>query len=218
MYAVITGDLIDSTKYDINDLDLVLDTLNSEFQTLCGQHKSADFKIFRGDSFQGITLEPAQALYLSLAIKSAVNKLQLRPKKLTGLPDLRMAIGVGSVNLKRNSILESNGEAFQFSGKTLDAMKGDYPRLLLKTTNSEFNEEFNVHFSLFDSVTSKWSRESAEVVYYVLRGYKEREIAEKLGIYQSAVNQRKKAANWDSIALLLKRFETVISTFNEHGS
>jgi len=218
MYAVITGDLIDSTKYTIHDLDLVLDTLNHEFKVLCQQHQSADFKIFRGDSFQGITLEPGDALYLSLAIKSAINKLKLTAKKPSGLPDLRIAIGVGSVNLKRSSILESNGEAFQYSGKTLDTMKGDYPRLLLKTVNKEFDEEFNVHFSLLDSVTSKWSRESAEVVYYVLRGYKEREIAEELGIYQSAVNQRKKAANWDSIALLLKRFKNVISSFNEHGS
>ena len=218
MYAVITGDLIDSTKYTIDDLDLVLDTLNYEFQALSLDYKSAEFKVFRGDSFQGITLEPAGALYLSLAIKSAVNKLQLKSKKHTGLPDLRIAIGVGSVDLKRSSILESNGEAFQFSGKTLDTMKGDYPRLLLKTTNIELNEEFNVHFSLFDSLTSKWSRESAEVVYYVLRGFKEREIAEKLGIYQSAVNQRKKAANWDSIALLLKRFQNVISTLNTHGN
>jgi DNA-binding NarL/FixJ family response regulator len=97
-------------------------------------------------------------------------------------------------------------------------MKGDYPRLLLKTADENLNDEFNVHFSFLDSVTSKWSKESAEVAYYLLRGYKEREIADELGIYQSAVNQRKKAANWDSIALLLKRYQSAITTFMTHGS
>lgn len=218
MHAVITGDLIDSTKFDVHELDLVLDTLNHEFEVLSNDHKDSNFKIFRGDSFQGITLDPSEALYLCLAIKTAVNKLQFAQRKNSGLPDLRIAIGIGTVNLKRTTILESNGEAFQFSGKALDKMKGDYPRMALKTSNNELNEEFNVHFSLLDSVTSKWSRESAEVVYFVLRGYKEREIADKLGIYQSAVNQRKKAANWDSIALLLQRFNSAISTFTSHGN
>lgn len=218
MQAVITGDLIDSTKYDVNELDTILDVLNNEFKQLASSQGGVDFKIFRGDSFQGITLDASEALYLVLVIKTAINKLQIKSKKISGLPDLRIAIGIGAVNLKRVSILESNGEAFQFSGRTLDTMKGDYPRLLLKTADDDLNDEFNVHFSLLDSVTSKWSKESAEVAYFLLRGYKEREIAEELGIYQSAVNQRKKAANWDSIALLLKRFKSAISTFTAHGS
>ena len=218
MEAVLTGDLIDSTKYDVQELDLILDTLNQEFKLLISDQNDMDFKIFRGDSFQGITLDASKALYLALAIKTAINQLHVQNKKISGLPDLRIAIGIGSVNLKRASILESNGEAFQFSGRALDTMKGDYPRLLLKTADEDLNNEFNVHFSFLDSVTSKWSKESAEVAYYLLRGYKEREIAEKLGIYQSAVNQRKKAANWDSIALLLKRYQSAITRFVAHGS
>jgi len=216
MEAVITGDLIDSTKYTPKELDTILDKVNNEFKYFKTAYDS-DFKIFRGDSFQGIVLDPAIALDLTITIKTAVNKIPIKNKKISGLPDFRIAIGVGNINLKRESILESNGEAFQFSGKTLDTMKGDYPRLLLKTANDNINDEFNVHFSFLDSVTSKWSRESAEVVYYLYKGYKEREIAEILGIYQSAINQRKKVANWDSIALLLHRYKTVISRYNKNG-
>ena len=210
MQAVITGDLIDSTKYTSQELNTILDVLNQEFEIIRLDNINTDFKIFRGDSFQGIVLDPIVALDQVLAIKTAVNKINIQNKKISGLPDFRIAIGIGTVNLKRESILESNGEAFQFSGRALDTMKGDYPRLLLKTANDDLNDEFNVHFSFLDSVTSKWSRESAEVVYYLHKGRKEREIAEKFGIYQSAVNQRKKVANWDSIALLLKRYKTAI--------
>ena len=216
MKAVITGDLIDSTRYKPQELDTILDTVNKEFSHFRSTH-NADFKIFRGDSFQGIVLDPTTALDLALALKTAINKMHIKNSKVSGLPDFRIAIGIGTINLKRASILESNGEAFQFSGRALDSMKGDYPRLLLKTANQDLNDEFNVHFSLLDSVISKWSLSSAEVVYYLHKGYKEREIAEKLGINQSAVNHRKKVANWDSISLLLKRYRSAIANYINNG-
>ncbi len=217
MQAVITGDLIDSTLYTTKELDTILDTLNNEFKSTKNQG-STGFKLFRGDSFQGIVLNPSDALDHVLKLKTVINKIEHSNKKISGLTDFRIAIGIGSVNLKRDSILESNGEAFQFSGRTLDTMKGDYPRLLLKTADDNLNEEFNASFSLLDSVMSKWSRASAEVVHYLLKGYKEKEIANILGINQSAVNHRKKAANWDSIALLLQRYQSVIRNFVAHGN
>ena len=214
MKAVITGDLIDSTRYEPQELDTILDIINQEFVLFRSKH-NVDFKIFRGDSFQGIVIDPTIALDLALALKTAINKIPI--KKENGLADFRIAIGIGTINLKRASILESNGEAFQFSGRTLDSMKGDYPRLQLKTANEDLNDEFNVHFGLLDSILSKWSISSAEVVYYLHKGYKEREIAEELSINQSAVNHRKKVAHWDAIALLLRRYKTAISNYINHG-
>ena len=216
MQAVITGDLIDSSYYTSEELDHILNTLNKEFKDIENEYDT-EFKVFRGDSFQGIVLHPSEALDHVLRLKTVINKIENKNKKVSGLTDFRMAIGIGSVHLKRESILESNGEAFQFSGRTLDTMKGDYPRLQLKTANNNLNEEFNVSFSLLDSVMSKWSSASAEVVYYLLKGYKEKEIANILGINQSAVNHRKKAANWDAIALLLKRYTSAITYFVQHG-
>jgi predicted transcriptional regulator len=42
-------------------------------------------------------------------------------------------------------------------------------------------------------------------------GLKEQEIAEKLQITQSAVNQRKKAAGWEAVSVLLQRYQQVIA-------
>lgn len=209
MQAVLTGDIIDSTKYSKEDLNTILNTINKEFSEFSKKYK-ADFKLFKGDSFQGVVLEPHLALQLALLLKTSIGSV---PIKGSSIPDFRMAIGIGTIDLERASILESNGEAFQFSGRTLETMKGDYPRLLLKTANEQINDEFDVHFSFLDSISSKWSRESAEVVYYLLQNFKEREIAEQLGIYQSAVNQRKKVAHWDSVSMLLKRYQSVITDF-----
>ena len=211
MQTVITGDLIDSTKYKPQELNFILNTMNEEFKLIQKTFSGTEFKIFRGDSFQGIVLDSTIALNLVMAIKTSINKIPIKNKNISGLPDFRIAIGVGAVNLKRDSILESNGEAFQFSGRALDSMKGDYPRLLIKTSDEELNDEFNVHFALLDSITSKWSTASAEVVHFLLKKNKEIEIAKILRINQSAVNHRKKAANWDSILSLLVRYRHVMS-------
>ncbi|MCB0475291.1 MAG: hypothetical protein KDC69_06420, partial [Flavobacteriaceae bacterium] len=79
----------------------------------------------------------------------------------------------------------------------------------------EINDEFDVHFNFLDSIASKWSRESAEVIYYLLKNFKEREIAETLNISQPAINYRKKAANWESIAALLKRYRSVVKRYTD---
>jgi len=217
MKAVITGDLIDSTNYKPQELDGILNIINTEFEAFRTTYQT-DFKIFRGDSFQGVVLDPVLALDLAMTIKTAVSKIAIQNKSSSGLVDFRIAIGIGNINLKRDSILESNGEAFQFSGKALDTMKGDYPRLLLKTADENLNDEFNVHFGLLDSVTSKWSVASAEVIYYLHKGKKEIEVAKILGINQSAVNHRKKAANWDAIFMLLKRYKTAITNYTGNGN
>ncbi len=213
--VVITGDLIDSTKYEPQELDGILDILNQEFEYLKDIY-DANLKIFRGDSFQGVAFDVLAALDIVISIKTAINKIKIKNTKISGLPDFRIAIGIGTISLKRASIFESNGEAFQFSGRTLDTMKGDYPRLLLKTADENLNDEFNVSFALLDSVTSKWSNASAEVVHYLLKGFKEVDIASKLNINQSAVNHRKKVANWDSILLLLTRYKDVMNKLSNN--
>ncbi len=220
MIAVISADLLSSSSYPKDLLEKVIITLNKEFESIQKtSEEDSGFRIFRGDSFQGVVHEPSEALTLALLFKTAINRLHLKGingnKAFKREADLRMAIGIGTYDFKRESILESNGEAFQFSGRTLDEMKKENRKLKLKTSDDNLNEEFNTSFFLFDTLSDKWSTASAEVIYYLLKGFKETEIADELGISQSAVNQRKKAAGWDAIEVLIARYQKVIS---EHFS
>ena len=214
MEAVLTGDIIASTKLRPEELNTVLDAMIVEFHNFQELY-DCDFKIFRGDSFQGIISTAENALELALILKTALGKLDIKNEKISAPLDARIAIGIGAVELKRATILESNGEAFQLSGQALEAMDGEYPRLLLRTSDTEINDEFDVHFNFLDSISSKWSRESAEVIYYLLKNFKEREIAETLNISQPAINYRKKAANWESIAALIKRYRSVVKKYTD---
>ncbi|GAA4322992.1 hypothetical protein GCM10023115_51420 [Pontixanthobacter gangjinensis] len=222
MLAVISADLLASSSYPKELLERVIQSLNREFNELEKlSAKDTKFQIYRGDSFQGVVHAPEMALLFALRIKTAINRLHLKDrdtnKAFKREADLRMAIGIGTSDFTRDSVLESNGEAFQFSGRTLDELKNENRKLKLRTSNMAVNGEFNTSFFLFDTLSDKWSTASAEVIYYLLKGFKETEIADELGISQSAVNQRKKAAGWDAIEALLDRYQTVISQEFVHG-
>lgn len=218
MIAVLTADLIDSSLYEEEVLKIVLDTLTSEFDEITARYGKNNVRltIYRGDSFQGVIKDPTEALLIALQIKAAVNRIHLKKTKksktYSKIADFKIAIGIGTQNMERESIAESNGQAFQFSGRTLDEMKNENRKTRLKTELQDINDEFDTSLFLLDTITDKWSTASAEVVYYLLRDLKEREVAAEINITQPAVNQRKKAAGWEAIALLLNRYRKVVST------
>lgn len=211
MIAVITADLVDSSNYSEAILDEILKNLNSEFEKLQQEYgEEIDFKIYRGDSFQGVVSKFQHSLKIALQLKSLINKVKLKNQKPANpLADVKIAIGIGSFDYKGDSIAESNGQAFQFSGRTLDDMKNESRKIRLKTPSGNLNSEFEASLFLLDAIMEKWSQASAEVVYFLLKGMKETEIARILNISQSAVNQRKKACGWEAISVLLKRFENI---------
>ncbi|MBK5192425.1 MAG: hypothetical protein JJE07_04300 [Flavobacteriaceae bacterium] len=222
MVAVLTADLVESSLYEEEVLEKVLNALKAEFTHIRDNYgeDSVRLKIYRGDSFQGVLKKPEEALIIALRIKAAVNRIHLKKTKknkaYSKIADFKIAIGIGTQNIEREAISESNGQAFQFSGRTLDEMKTENRKTRLKTELEEVNAEFNTSFFLMDTITDKWSTASAEVVYYLLSGLKEREIATEINISQSAVNQRKKAAGWEAISELLTRYRNVITTrFND---
>jgi len=222
MVAVLTADLVESSLYEEEVLEKVLNTLKAEFAHIRDNYgeENVRLKIYRGDSFQGVIKQPEEALKIALQIKAAVNRIHLKKTKknkaYSKIADFKIAIGIGTQNIEREAISESNGQAFQFSGRTLDEMKTENQKTRLKTELEEVNAEFNTSFFLMDTITDKWSTASAEVVYYLLSGLKEREIATEINISQSAVNQRKKAAGWEAISELLIRYRNVITKrFND---
>jgi hypothetical protein len=216
--TVISGDFINSSQYEANLLKSILKQLKAEFTTIEDQLSvdGVHFSIYRGDSFQGVLENSISALSLALQIKAFVNKTiskTANTKSKTPVADIRISIGIGEADYDKSSITESNGEAFHFSGRTLDKMKLEGSKMALTTGNKEINEEFLVSLRFLDAITNRWSTASAEVVYYLLKGYTEQQIANKIGRSQAAINLRKKAAGWEEIQLLLKRYEQVAQKY-----
>ena len=63
------------------------------------------------------------------------------------------------------------------------------------------------YVALLSNLVDTYSAKQAEVIFYKLLGYKEVEISEKLGIYQSSVNTRSTNAQWGLLNMAIKDFE-----------
>lgn len=213
MNAVITADIIDYTKLTKEGEDLVLQAIHQlvEDQKSARTNLNSRLSIKRGDSIQIELEDPANALRMALLLKTTVNKLKLSATSKTkpGI-DIRIGIGIGAIHSKRNSVDESTGVAYIFSGRTLDALKKQKRSLAIKTSNEKINSELDTELALLEEIIFKWTIHSAEVLYWKLLDLSEHEISEKLKISQPATNHRKKHAGWNGIETLLERFEELM--------
>jgi hypothetical protein len=167
--------------------------------------------IKRGDSIQGDIDNVADGLRLALLLKTSVNKVLFEDeKKRSLLMDIRIAIGIGNIDVERDNVNESSGEAYVFSGRTLDTMKTNKQTIAIKTNNDDWNAELETEFKLLEEIIKNWKISSAEVLYWALLGFDDKLIAEKLGVTRSAIVQRKKTAGWNGIKALIQRFETLM--------
>ena len=102
MTSIITGDIIKSRK--VKNPDVWLTTLKTALNTIVDN--KSNWEIYRGDGFQIEIKEPKESFLIAMYIKACL-------KTIKGL-DVRLAIGIGTVNFKGEKITESNGEAFQY--------------------------------------------------------------------------------------------------------
>lgn len=200
MIAVITGDIIASRL--VLDQDKWLVPLKSLFNNW--GIRSKDWELERGDFFQVEVNNPLDALKKALQIKALIKKVEPL--------DVRMAIGIGEKTYTGESISESNGEAFIYSGEKFDSLDKENITIGIKTTWEEFDEEMNLYLKLAGTFMNKWSVSSAELMEIVLKeaNITQDEIGKRLGIKQNSVSGRWNRANVNEILEVEKMFRKKI--------
>lgn len=209
MGTTITGDIVHSQS--VEKPDIWLDPLKDLFSSI-GESPSV-WEIYRGDSFQ-ITVPKTDSLRIALLIKSIIKKID--SKKL----DVRLAIGISEEEIIADRVSESAGEAFVYSGQLLDTLKQKKVHLGIKSPWDEFDKEFNMMFKLALIIMNSWTSNSAEVaeLLFSISGITQVEIAEKLGIAQSSVNDRIKRGAIYEIMEMEKYYREKVQTKSSWGA
>jgi hypothetical protein len=196
--AVLTGDIIrssDLTPEKREQLQLVLTGVFSEAARLTPSFRAEQF---RGDSFQAVLdTQPEAGLRVLLLIIARLHLHQF---------GVRIALGLGTVSYESDSILTSDGSAFQASGPALDELKKRNQLLAIAGPSDSFNQEWRVHALTLDYLLSRWTVPQAEAVLGQLQGLTQEETARRLEIKQPAVQQRLQAVGWPVIEAILERF------------
>jgi|AntAceMinimDraft_16_1070373.scaffolds.fasta_scaffold07212_5 predicted transcriptional regulator len=216
LYAVITGDIVNSSSYIDNKRSELMNSLRSTFQrieTLYQEAIYSPFEVHRGDSFQGVLLDPAVALSVAITIRARL-RLSIETERRKNALDTRIAIGIGTIDYLPERGGEGDGLAYRRSGPILDGMKGER-YLLITTPVDKINTELEVECFLLDAILRKWSREQSEAVIGTVRGMTQVEIANNLNISQPAVGSRLKGAGYWAIERFITRYKKLTKIINQ---
>lgn len=151
--GVITGDIVGSSKLNIEERKLAIETIR---KTVENQSLVDDIKVefFRGDGFQFIVNQPKYTAKVAVILRT-----KLRTKGW----DARLSIGIGTVEyLDSKSIGLSYGEAFLYSGKGLDNI-GER-RLVLGMKDCKLNKELSQIIESIDEILEEIDYNQSSIV------------------------------------------------------
>lgn len=228
MNATISADIVSSTSLSSNVLERLQNEIAAFIDSLERQNGVDCFwgRLAKGDSIECFIKNPNEALRIALLIKALVKKTKLLGEgfsspnrnrlKMFKTHGVRIAIGVGEMRVadKRLNILD--GEAIYASGRALENQRtSNKAKITIKNTlffdspSLDLTAQVNAFLGLVDVLFMKATERQCEIVYHRLLGMNEKEIANKLGIKQSAVNQHSTLVGWNAIEQLLKYFEQI---------
>lgn len=203
-FAVLTGDLVDSTRQPADRIDVAMQALHQAAQTIATwptPNRDTRFTRFRGDGWQVVLAEPRFALRAAVVLQGTLGALGL---------ESRISIGVGTAeSLGTTDLADASGRAFELSGKTLDRM-GDGARLAL--TGDGVIPQDAMIADLLGERMGRWTAAQAEAAAMQLSAPAQpptlQDIGNILGISPPAVNDRVRGAGCHAIASVIRRWET----------
>ncbi len=210
VYAVLTGDLVRSRVIKDACGDECICRLKEVLAEI-GKDYVAPFSIFRGDSFQGVSSDPGEALRDAVLLRLKLIAGFDRDNSALRL-DARVAVGIGTIRYlpADGSAGEGDGEAFRLSGLELDAMKKAGRGIIVTTPWEDVNETLSIFCDVVDSIIDGYTKRQAEAVMLTLEGLTQKEIGDRIGTSQSAVSYRLKGTGYDLIQKILEWYRLQI--------
>ena len=212
-YAVVTGDIIGSKRLSGDERRSLFGLMkqgSNAVRQYFPEQVPLDIAIARGDEWQMVVEQPAQALHVALFYRATLK---------AGMPaaniDTRFAIGIGTINfIPGSNVAEGDGEAFNLSGKSLDGLAQFSTGVAAADELHEFlPQSLEAAALLVDTHARGWTAPQAQAVCGGLLDWTQKEIAEKWPgerITQQAVSQHLKSAGWPYVERGLNIFEDVI--------
>ena len=175
--------------------------------------KTGAFAPIKGDYIECVIPNVSDAFRIALIIKNSIKAFKVN-KTADNKPfytyGARIAIGIGGMRIVDREQGIMDGEAIYLSGRSLAKM-GSLSKgaLTIETINENLSQNLRVIAVLTDAILNDATPKQSQVIYYKLLGYKESEIAEKMNIYQSGVNNHSSSAKWYCIEEALNYFEQI---------
>lgn len=210
-YAVLTGDVVGSTRLDAavrrhlpRELRRIGTTIRREYPDVC----PLDLSTYRGDSWQLLVTDPSLALEIAVSFRAAL-RWRMQVKDV----DTRVAIGIGGIDfVPGDRISEGDGAALQLSGRALDELD-DAIRMSILVQDRDL-PVVEIAVSLLDTIVASWSIGQCQAVVGALGGKTQDAIASAWrprAISQQAVGQHLDRARWNLVQVALEAIGREVS-------
>ena len=196
IYAVITGDIKNFTKLPDQKRGKLVSDTEQLLRSMVKQ--PLDAAIFRGDSYQFILNDIGEVLNKCIRLICWF-KMNSDKHSLTRL-GTRLSIGIGEIAYLGKNVLDSDGEAFHFSGRNFDKM--DKEEIIRLTIFDEAKTNtYQVIMMYINMIVKGWTINQAETIYQLLsiEGSTQDKIAKELKMSQPAIAKSLKAAKWKEV-------------------
>jgi DNA-directed RNA polymerase specialized sigma24 family protein len=194
MKAVVTADIVNSTLVKAANFNDLSDKIKAIYE-------KDKIEFYRGDSFQ-VLVNDAQKVFLQ-SILSRLLAMQYSNKQKV---DIRMSISLGKLNSNSGKIGSNMDDLFVRSGRAFDKFQNSTRRLYVVSGNESIDFTFEIMAEYMDSLLENITPRQAEVLYYMLKGMSQVEIARQLDKTTATINQHVKTARYTEIESLLKKF------------
>ena len=167
----------------------------------------------KGDYIECVMQNVSNAFRIAFIIKSCIKSFSTVKNEKTKrfqTYGIRMAIGIGDMRIVATEQGIWDGEAIYLSGRALEEMGSlNKGTMSVQTCKKQLSVPLQTIALLTDAILNDMTVRQSEVVYYKLLGFKEADIARKLGISQASVNNASTATKWYCIEEAIKCFEQI---------
>jgi len=214
MIATISADIVRSTSLNTADLVELRRGLQVFFQDLADDFPGFWARIVRGDSIECVVPNYQYALRITILLKLyiKIHVSDFESSELLRRYGIRFSIAVADIKYADREEDIIDGPAIYMSGRNLDEISrkgGSMSVFEIERGNRSLNNILDSYVAMVSNLVDSYSSKQAEVVFYKLLGFKEVDISERLGIYQSSVNTRSTNAQWGLLNTAIKDFENV---------
>lgn len=213
MYATISADIVSSTSLSEVETIELKQYIEEQLRMLETLYPGSWGRLIKGDYIECVVPNASNAFRIALIIKNSIKAFEVEKtlgSKLFYTYGARISIGIGGMRIVDREQGIMDGEAIYLSGRSLAKM-GSLSKgaLTIETINENLSQNLRVIAVLTDAILNDATPKQSQVIYYKLLGYKESEIAEKMKIYQSGVNNHSSSAKWYCIEEALNYFEQI---------
>ncbi len=198
MQAVLTGDIVNSTKLPSVKEKALVKLLEEVL-------KPYKYEFYRGDSFQVLMKEAGDSLRIALLCRTAA--IGITENNET---DVKVSIGLGEVGSRIKTLGSAKGEAFIISGRAFDELEKTDSRLAISTASTMANLSFQIIADYINSIYSRMTSKQAKVIFELLKGGLQQDVVKRLKKSKSTISQHANSGRWAEIEKILDQYELLV--------